>query len=115
MIIRNKNKHFAFDDIIIKVILSANKNGVTEVKDLKSVRDLIFNSSDYIALAQLLQSNQLDVIGKIPERELPKDQLCEYLMIYTFVDQNNIKYIAIIYDSDALWQDPELIELFIEQ
>ena len=36
----------------------------------------------------------------------------EYLYILKFFDQNKLFHVATIYDSDELWQDPEIIDIF---
>ena len=47
-----------------------------------------------------------------PNADRKDGELREYLDISTFEDGAGNKYIATIYDSDELWQDPEVLDIW---
>jgi len=40
-----------------------------------------------------------------------KEPFGQYLDVYQFLDGQKKVFLATVYDSDELWQDPELLEL----
>jgi hypothetical protein len=92
-----------------KIILADKECRITEVNELESVKYLRFNYEEYPAAKQLLKNNNWRQINETQE---PDNGFREYLEIILFKDQSKRPFVAAIYDSDALEQDPQLIDIF---
>jgi hypothetical protein len=102
----SKNK---YNEFIRKIILADKEHRFKEVNELESVKYLRFNYEEYPAVKQLLKNNNWQQINETQE---PDNGFREYLEIILFKDQNKSSFIASIYDSDALEQNPQLIDIF---
>jgi hypothetical protein len=92
-----------------KIILADKECRITEVNELESVKYLRFNYEEYPAVEQLLKNNNWHQINETQE---PDNGFREYLEIILFKDQSKRPFVAAVYDSDALEQDPQLIDIF---
>lgn len=102
----NSNDWNAF---VIKSILDKNEFGINEVNGIEDVVSMYFIKFEYPEIVKLIKNGDLNAIRSLPENAA-EDR--EYLHILSFSDQGNNKYIVTVYDSDKLWQDPQLIEIF---
>lgn len=98
-----------YNEFIKKIILVDKEHRFTEVNELESVKYLAFKYEEYPTIKQLLKNNNWQQINA--PQESAKD-FREYLEIVLFKDQNKMPFIAAIYDSDALEQDPQIIDIF---
>jgi len=101
----------SFDDMIISAIVEGNKYGIDKVMHLNGIKDILYSDNAYRALTDLIKAGRLENVKNLAEEEIPPT-FREYTYVYSFLDQNGKAYIATIYDSDELWQDPELHEIF---
>lgn len=99
-----------YNDYVIRSILANNKFGITIVNDLLSQNTLPFVKEDYPIIENLIRSNNDKAI---PTYTNSSYQNREYLEIMSFADQIGKKYIVTVYDSDALEQDPQVIEIYL--
>jgi Elongation factor Tu C-terminal domain len=93
-------------------IVSSNQFGIETIRNLQSVKSTMYNAEEYRSIKSLLEQNKWH---EIKETSKKIASFGEYLDIVTFLDEIGKKYIASIYDSDELWQDPELIEVILLQ
>jgi hypothetical protein len=91
-----------------KVILSNNEFKIQTLHNLQSVKSTMYNAEKYPLIKLLLQQ---DKWYRIKETSEMNASFGEYLDIVTFIDETGKKYIASIYDSDELWQDPEVLDI----
>ena len=76
-------------------IVENNTFGITSVVDFESIKSIYLNRQSYHWLASLIRA-----------KGARSPTLREYLEVIQFESQNGWKFIAIVYDSDELWQDP---------
>ena len=98
-----------FDSYIVKSILAKNDFNITGVNELESVKSVVFDFKEYAEAEKLIMAGRIELIQECP---INKD-FREYLEIMRFTDQNDNQYIVTVYDSDELWQDPEVIKVFL--
>lgn len=102
-----KSEH---DIFIAKLILSDIEYNIKEVHDLESIRFLSFNEEQYKKVRSLIKKQNWDQINEV--KDLPPGDFGEHLDIKRFKDQNGKQYVTTIYDSDDLFQDPQIIDIF---
>lgn len=91
------------------MILTNNVYGVTEVRDLKSIRSLLFDKENYPDVMRAIENKDWDSLQSFDGEK--KNGFGEYLHIVTFSDQEGRAFAATVYDNDELWQDPELVDI----
>src|SRR5690349_17780234 len=99
----------SFDNYVIKSILANNEYGIKEVNGLERLHSGYFVNEDYAKVKKIIQEGNIQTI-----HQFFKDQVksSEFLEILKFKDQNNITYAIMVYDSNELTQDPQVIEVF---
>jgi hypothetical protein len=95
-----------YDEYILKALKAAPET-LGEVDQLVHVKGLPFNQADYAHLLEGLRSGQLPKSTELGEEETFR----EYVEIYKITAKNGAVYLATFYDSDALEQDPQLMDL----
>ena len=91
------------------VILRSDRN-ILEIKDLTIVKMLNFTQNNITKIKDILETKRIDLLEGIPNDTGKKT--FEDLTILSFLDHADNKYFVTIYDSDELWQDPQVIELY---
>jgi hypothetical protein len=94
---------------IITIILAQKEYGFTEVNEVQSLKYLRFDYEYYPLANQLIEQGHWE---QIHGQEQTISEFREYLEIVRFKDQTGKTFIATIYDSDALEQDPQIIDIF---
>ncbi len=98
-----------YDAFIVKNILAKNEFAIQVISDLESIHTRSFVQPEYAEIEKLIKEKNIESIKKFRKDEVRRN---EYLDIMTFSDQDKNKYIVTIYDSDELWQDPQVIEIY---
>jgi hypothetical protein len=98
-----------FDMYVVNSILANNNFGIKEVLDIKSIKSMYFNQDVYSSVKKLIAEGNIGGIEKLP---MSKERDTEYLDIMLFRDQVGKTYFVTVYDSNDLWQDPQVIEIF---
>ena len=98
-----------YNDYVIKAILTNEKFEITEVKGLQSLNSRCYVRNEYAQIENLIKDKNFNALKALPANE---GESSEYLDIVEFKNQADKFYIATIYDSNELWQDPELIEIY---
>ncbi len=98
-----------FNSFVIKGILANNEFGITKVNELKSIQSVVFDFSEYPVAEELIKSGQFYFVNQSCVQTFPR----EYLEIMKFTDQHSDRYLVTVYDSDELWQDPQIIKIFV--
>ena len=101
-----------FDSYVINSILANNQFGIKEVSELRSLNDRYFVTEEYSGIEGLIRNKDLEGIELLPNNESEEKEFKQFLHIMFFKDQNLIEYIVTVYDSIALEQDPQVIEIF---
>jgi len=99
-----------FDGYVMRSILANNQFGITEVKNIESLKSISFIKEEYAVIENLIKNGDIEAIKTFSENQ-PRSG--EYLMVMRFNDQTNKKYIVTVYDSDMLEQDPQVIEIYL--
>ena len=102
----NENKYCLF---VTRIILSNKEHKITEVKNLESIGRCFFKQEEYPSILEMIKAQDWKKIDSLGFHDQPKFR--EYLEIYRFQDWDGNIFVATIYDSDALDQDPEIIQL----
>lgn len=98
----------AYEDDITKAARANNNFSITEIKDVEILKTLPLEDGLYEQLAELIKTKNIELLKNIPGGE----NVFEDLTIIKFADQGDQAYIAIIYDSYELWEDPVVVEVF---
>ncbi len=93
---------------ISTLIIADKSNSVTEVYELEHIATTTFIDDKYPTVKGLLQAGRWD---EVKELSFTKDRFREYLEIYKFKDQTKKVLGVTVYDSDELWQDPQIIDI----
>lgn len=99
----------SFDGYVIKNILTNNQFGISEVNNLKSLNSIFFVKEEYDKIKSLFRFGNIEALKTLPQNQ---SGIGEYLAIMIFIDQNEKKYIVTVYDSIALEQDPQVIDIY---
>lgn len=97
-----------FEDYVEKSILTNNEFGIVKTNRFESVKSIFLDKGQYPHIVSLIQANDLSEIRKLPMGT----NTHEYLEIMQFEDQNQHLFFVTVYDSDALYQDPQVIDIF---
>lgn len=97
-----------FEDYVEESILINNEFGIMKVHCLESVKSMYLNRDQYPYIVSLIQANDLSEIRKLCMGSNSDD----YLEVMQFQDQNQQLYFVTAYDSKALHQDPQVIDIF---
>ena len=93
---------------LIKLKITLVRPDLVEVLELKSERSLLFSRELYTTARVLIQQGNFELVssGEVD------GSFREYLDILTFFSVDGIKYVVSVYDSDELWQDPTIMDIF---
>lgn len=107
MIIRNKTS--SFDEFVKRGILANNQFNIKEIIDLESIKSIFFVQEEYSEIEKLIFQKDIEAIKSFNENQ---KRTGEYMDIMIFKDQAQSEYIVTVYDSNALEQDPQVIEIY---
>ena len=98
-----------YDELVRNAIINDGETNISVVIHLRNLYSSFLDAKSYPELLSLIKQGKID---QLPKTVLPKpDSIREYLKVYSFMDSRGRKYIATIYDSDELWQDPQIIDI----
>jgi hypothetical protein len=99
----------SYDALVMKNILANNEFGIKSFTDFKSLATGNFDSSYYSEIDNFIKTRNFiaieTMLDKIPRTE-------QYIEVIDFSDQDLKRYVATVYDSDALEQKPEVIKIY---
>ena len=98
-----------FADYVTSSILANNEFDIKSVNNLQSIKSLIFVQGEYQEITELIKNKKWEEIKNWRE---DTDEKFEFLEIMKFTDQNQKFYIVTVYDSLALWQNPQVADIF---
>lgn len=103
----------AFNDHVVKRVISKNEFGIKEVKEIEDLKSMLFARQQYPDIVRLIKQVDFKSIRDFPDSHAGTiEGFREYLSVMKFIDQNDREYCVTVYDSDELWQDPEVIDIF---
>jgi hypothetical protein len=94
---------------VFNTLIRSNQFGITSIDSFSYIKSLPFNQPLYQKVLMLLQTERTEEIED--PSTFSKTGFREYLELIRFSDQQKDWYFAIVYDSDALWQDPEILDI----
>src|ERR1044072_8288751 len=98
-----------YNAYVIKAILANNELGITEVNNIEDVASRYFIKNEYPEIVKLITNGDLNTLRSLAGNGAESR---EFLHVLSFIDQGKNKYIVTVYDSDELWQDPQVIDIF---
>ena len=98
------NKYY---DEITKAILGTKEFSITEVRELTAIKVMELVREEYPRILEVVKSKNIDAIKNLPSSTT---RTGEDISIMQFMDQKGQSYLVIIYDSDELWQDPQVAD-----
>jgi hypothetical protein len=102
-------EHLSYDDYIKRSILKNNDYGITEVNGLVDIKSMSLQREEYPKIVELIKSSNIEALADLAG---PANKTSEYISIMKFSDQIDKPYIVTTYDSDEIWQDPQVIDIF---
>ncbi|MEO6639060.1 MAG: hypothetical protein ABIN25_12340 [Ginsengibacter sp.] len=99
----------SFNGYVIRGILANNQFGIIEVNNIENIHSRFFERDEYDTIEKLIVDADIEAIRSMVPNQNKSD---EYLEVVIFFSQDNKKYIATVYDSLDLWQNPQLIEIY---
>jgi hypothetical protein len=95
-----------WEDYVRESILAHSEFRIEKVHNLKSLKTLEYKN--YSKILRFIENGDIVSIDQF----LPIDKAAsQYLEIMKFEDQENREYYVTVYDSDSLWQDPQVINI----
>lgn len=94
---------------IVAAAIILTRPDLDDVRNIVSIQNLWFSQELYPAIKASIE--KLDLTN-LPHADRKDGELREYLDISRFEDASGNKYIVTIYDSDELWQDPEILDIW---
>lgn len=104
-----RNEPSSFDEYVIRGILANNPFNIKEVLGLESIKSMFFIREVYFEIKKLILLKDIEGIKAFPKNQ---EQTGEFLEVMIFKDQVQGEYIVTVYDSNALEQDPQVIEIY---
>jgi hypothetical protein len=99
----------AYNTSIVKDILADKRFTIKEVHNLKEINTFPYDRNIYQIVEKCVSEKNLEPLyGNLTEN---KDN-SEFLCIMSFNNEKGELFIITIYDSDELWQDPEIPQFF---
>lgn len=99
-----------YDGNVIKRILANNEYSITAVQNLGSIKSMYFTRELYSRVEEAIKKG---CIGELTDGFEGEPEFREYLDVMSFNDQNGKQYLVTVYDNDELWQNPQVINLFL--
>ena len=100
-----------YNDYVIKLILSVNEFKITQVNDLQSLKTIVLDQKELPKIEGFIENHDWESIANL---DSPKATgFTEYLDIIRFKDQKLRTFVTTIYDSDELFQDLQIINIFL--
>ena len=88
---------------LLKITDKYNFEQINGLQDLKTIK---FDSTKYNDICEEIRLKGINAIYEFSEEIGSED-----LTFYKFSDQNGKIFVALVYDSDELWQDPEVLDI----
>src|SRR3954470_20987982 len=97
----------SYDALIMKNILANNEFGIKSFTDFKSLATGNVDSSYYSEIENFIKAGDFIAIDRLLDK-IPRT--VQYIDVIDFSDQDLKRYVARVYDSDALEQKPEVLK-----
>ncbi len=98
-----------YDKAVEEAIVKCKKYSGTEVHNLQHLKSLFYKEDEYQKVIQQINDKKLEEVNDL---DIKGEGFREYLDIIKFEDQSGNAFIATVYDSDEMWQDPEILDVF---
>ena len=98
-----------FNTYVINSILANNQFEITAVNSLEALNTGYFIRAEYEAIEKLIREKDIPAIKAL---KLTNSKADDFLTMLSFKDQRQREYIVTVYDSNALEQDPQVIEIY---
>jgi len=100
-----------WNNIVSNQLLEDKRFDIKEVHGIEVVKTMLFDKEIHKMIVELINKRDWQAVQLVPSKV--KAEFGEYLDVVKFKDQNQSECVATIYDSDELWQDPEILEVIL--
>ena len=97
-----------WDSLIIESLKANKLFKINQVNNFEHLLSSFFDKELYAKILNLIKAHDWEALKS---RQVGYDFAEEFLDVIKFSDQDNKVYVATIYDSNALKQDPQLIDI----
>jgi hypothetical protein len=97
-----------FDQIVTSI--AKTYKDITIVKDFELLKMIDYTARNHQKIKELINNEYIEELKELPGISFDVNQGYD-LMIFILSDNKNNRYLAIVYDSADLWQDPEVLEI----
>ena len=97
------------NDYVIKDILVNNDFNIQKVINLKDINTFFFQEGIHAEVEKIINEKRFE---DLLNETISQERCSEYLYIMSFEDEKDRKFLATIYDSDDLWQNPVVVKIF---
>jgi hypothetical protein len=104
----NMNATLYVDQIITSIAKTCQD--ITSVKNFELLKMIDYTARNHQKIKELVNNGHIEELKELPEISMDVNQGYD-LMIFKLTDDKNNRYLAIVYDSADLWQDPEVLEI----
>ncbi|HEV7349854.1 hypothetical protein [Telluribacter sp.] len=98
-----------YDKAVVEAIMKCKEFSGTEVHNLRRLKSLFYKEDEYQKVIQQVKDKKLEELNEL---DIHGEGFREYLDIMKFQDQSGTAFIVTIYDSDEMWQDPQVLDVF---
>jgi len=101
------------DLYIGKIVTSILKtqNDIKGVKNFEFLKMFDYTKRNHEKIGDLIRAGNVAIIEQLSDAEMDLNKGYD-LMVVKFTDSQDNRFMAIIYDSDELWQDPKALDIF---
>jgi hypothetical protein len=92
--------------------LANNEFGIKAISNVEDIATISLVRSDYEKIVELIRNREFEEIRAYQSNG---GRTTEYLTITKFTDQNERNFVVTSFDSDELWQDPQVVDIFMDR
>ena len=100
-----------WEEYVVRSILNTNEVGIVAVAGLKVLKSIYWDEDKYQRVVSFIRAGNLAALMEVPLGDR-HPTFNEDVDVVKFQSQTGDTFIATVYDSDELWQDPQVIEIF---
>jgi hypothetical protein len=102
-----------YDKMVTDEMISENDFNIKKVTAVNLLNSFQFSKEFIIQIEKIIFSGNINEIAKLPNPNPEEEnKFREFLYVLLIKDQNDISYIVTVYDSNALYQDSEILKIY---
>lgn len=101
----------SYEQYVIEAVLAKNRFNIKEVKKIEILKCISYDKQLFDQAVELINLGDVQSIKNLEYGE----KTFEDITIVWLADQDDREYLATVYDSDELWQDPVIMDIYSKQ